>query len=60
MLMIQTSCDDGFAELNTNPNAANEINPNFQFTWVQLRTSGGRYENWRDIGGKGYQRRSGA
>ncbi|MEM9884985.1 MAG: SusD/RagB family nutrient-binding outer membrane lipoprotein [Bacteroidota bacterium] len=45
--MTQTSCDDGFAELNTNPNAANEINPNFQFPWVQLRTSGGRYENWR-------------
>jgi hypothetical protein len=47
MLMVQTSCDDGFAELNTDPNAAAEINPNFQFTWVQLRTSGGRYENWR-------------
>ncbi|MCR9289385.1 MAG: SusD/RagB family nutrient-binding outer membrane lipoprotein [Bacteroidetes bacterium] len=46
-LMVQTSCDDGFADLNTNPNAANEINPGFQFTWVQLRTSGGRYENWR-------------
>ncbi|MEL6718964.1 MAG: SusD/RagB family nutrient-binding outer membrane lipoprotein, partial [Bacteroidota bacterium] len=45
--MTQVSCDEGFAELNTNPNAANEINPNFQFTWVQLRTSGGRYENWR-------------
>jgi len=42
-----TSCDDGFAELNTDPNAANEINPAFQFTYVQLRTSGGRYENWR-------------
>ncbi|MEM8523070.1 MAG: SusD/RagB family nutrient-binding outer membrane lipoprotein [Bacteroidota bacterium] len=45
--MTQVSCDEGFAELNTNPNAANEINPNFQFTAVQLRTSGGRYENWR-------------
>lgn len=46
-MMVNTSCDDGFEDLNTNPNAANEINPNFQFTWVQLRTSGGRYENWR-------------
>ncbi len=47
MLLVQTSCDDGFAEINTNPQAAIEINPNFQFPWVQLRTSGGRYENWR-------------
>lgn len=45
--LTTTSCDNGFEELNTNPNAANEINPNFQFTWIQLRTSGGRYENWR-------------
>lgn len=47
MLMVQTSCDDGFDEINTNPQVAIDINPNFQFTWVQLRTSGGRYENWR-------------
>jgi hypothetical protein len=47
MSLTTTACDDGFAELNTNPNAAIEINPNFQFTWVQLRTSGERYENWR-------------
>jgi hypothetical protein len=47
MLLVQTSCDDGFAEINTDPQVATEINPNFQFTWTQLRTSGGRYENWR-------------
>ena len=47
MMFCQTSCDDGFAELNTDPTASSEINPKFQFTWVQLRTSGGRYENWR-------------
>ena len=47
LLALQTSCDDGFAEINTNPQAAIAINPNFQMTWVQLRTSGGRYENWR-------------
>ncbi|MEM6965629.1 MAG: SusD/RagB family nutrient-binding outer membrane lipoprotein [Bacteroidota bacterium] len=46
-LVLHTSCDDGFSETNVNPTAANAINPNFQFTWVQLRTSGGRYENWR-------------
>lgn len=45
--MFQTSCDDGFDELNVDPTSSPEINPQFQFTWVQLRTSGGRYENWR-------------
>ena len=47
LFFCNTSCDDGFAELNVNPNAANSIDPSFQFPWVQLRTSGGRYENWR-------------
>jgi len=47
MLLFSTSCDENFAEINTDPTAAININPNFQFTYVQLRTSGGRYENWR-------------
>jgi len=47
MLTLHTSCDDGFAEINTNPQAAINIDPTFQMPWVQLRTSGGRYENWR-------------
>ncbi len=47
LLAVQTSCDDGFAEINTNPQAAINIDPNFQMSFVQLRTSGGRYENWR-------------
>lgn len=47
LLFFSTSCDDGFAEINTNPTRAISINPNFQFSWAQLRTSGGRYENWR-------------
>ncbi|MEM1320531.1 MAG: SusD/RagB family nutrient-binding outer membrane lipoprotein [Bacteroidota bacterium] len=47
VMMVSTSCDDGFENLNVNPVTATSINPNFQFTWVQLRTSGGRYENWR-------------
>ena len=46
-MMMHASCDKGFDEVNVNPVAANEINPGFQFTWAQLRTSGGRYENWR-------------
>jgi hypothetical protein len=49
LMLTTTACDDGFAELNTNPNAAIEINPNFQFSWIQLRTSGERYENWRAV-----------
>lgn len=47
VVLINTSCDDGFAELNVDPTVANDIDPRFQFTWVQLRTSGERYENWR-------------
>ena len=47
LLITQVSCDDNFAEINTNPQVATNIDPGFQFTWTQLRTSGGRYENWR-------------
>lgn len=47
LVVFSTGCDDDFASINTNPNAAIEINPGFQFSLVQLRTSGGRYENWR-------------
>ncbi|MFK7933906.1 MAG: SusD/RagB family nutrient-binding outer membrane lipoprotein [Saprospiraceae bacterium] len=47
LMMVQTSCDEGFAELNVDPTTGNQINPGFQFSYVQLRTSGGRYENWR-------------
>lgn len=49
ILAMHTSCDDGFAEINTNPQVANSIDPGFQMTWVQLRTSGARYENWRAV-----------
>lgn len=47
VVLVNTSCDDGFAELNVDPTVSPDINPKFQFSWVQLRTSGGRYENWR-------------
>lgn len=47
LMLTTTACDDGFDEINTDPNAAIEIDPKFQFSWVQLRTSGGRYETWR-------------
>lgn len=47
MMVFQTSCDNDFATINSNPSVAADIDPNFQFTFAQLRTSGGRYENWR-------------
>jgi hypothetical protein len=47
--LVFVSCDDGFEELNVNPTQANEIDPGFQFTYVQLQTSGERYENWRAV-----------
>lgn len=47
--MVFVSCDEGFEDLNVNPTQANEIDPGFQFTYVQLQTSGERYENWRAV-----------
>ena len=46
-LVLFSSCDSGFDELNVNPTQASEINPNFKLTNIQLRISGERYENWR-------------
>lgn len=48
--LLITSCDsldDKFEDLNVNPTQANEIDPNFKLTNIQLRISGERYENWR-------------
>ncbi|MCB0554800.1 MAG: SusD/RagB family nutrient-binding outer membrane lipoprotein [Phaeodactylibacter sp.] len=42
------SCSD-FGDTNIDPLAANEINPDFQFSFLQLRISGERYENWRAV-----------
>jgi len=47
IIFCNTSCDDGFADLNSNPTKALGIDPGYQFSYAQLRTSGGRYENWR-------------
>ncbi|MEM6646886.1 MAG: SusD/RagB family nutrient-binding outer membrane lipoprotein [Bacteroidota bacterium] len=41
------SLDDQFADLNTDPTQADQIDPNFKLTDIQLRISGERYENWR-------------
>ena len=48
--LVVVSCDsldDDFEALNTNPTQANDIDPNFKLTNIQLRISGERYENWR-------------
>ncbi|MBN8586829.1 MAG: SusD/RagB family nutrient-binding outer membrane lipoprotein [Rhodothermia bacterium] len=42
-----TSCDDGFVDINTNPNTANSIDPSFQFTYLQLLTAGDEYTHIR-------------
>ncbi len=46
-LMLFSSCDAGFEELNVNPTQASQIDPNFKLTNIQVRISGERYENWR-------------
>ena len=46
-LMLFSSCDSGFEELNVNPTQADQVDPNFKLTNIQVRISGERYENWR-------------
>jgi len=46
-LVLFSSSDTGFEELNVNPSQASQIDPNFKITKIQLRISGERYENWR-------------
>jgi len=45
--LLIASCDSGFEEMNVNPTQADQISPDFKLTYLQLLTSGGRYENWR-------------
>ncbi len=45
--LLIASCDSGFEEMNINPTQADQINPDFKITYLQLATGGGRYENWR-------------
>lgn len=42
-----TACDEGFEDLNVDPNAAPSLEPGPKFTNAILRTSGDRFENWR-------------
>ena len=45
--LLLASCDSGFEEMNVNPTQADQIDPNFKLTNLQVRISGERYENWR-------------
>ncbi|MEO1485558.1 MAG: SusD/RagB family nutrient-binding outer membrane lipoprotein [Bacteroidota bacterium] len=47
VLFVATSCDDGFEELNVNPNASPDLNPGPKLTATLLFTAGDRFENWR-------------
>lgn len=47
--LVLTGCDfdKGFEEMNVDPTKAAQLDVNNKFASVFLRTSGGRYENWR-------------
>ena len=47
VLVACDGLDDDFEQLNVNPTQADNIDPNFKLTNIQLRISGERYENWR-------------
>ncbi len=42
-----TNCDNGFEELNQDPNSALQLDPGPKLTNTLLRTAGDRFENWR-------------
>ena len=46
-MMLFASCDAGFEEINVNPTQADQVDPNFKLTEIQVNISGQRYENWR-------------
>ncbi len=47
VFLFITSCDDGFEELNQDPNTANDLVPGPKLTNAILRAAGDRFENWR-------------
>lgn len=49
LLMLNSCSNDKLTDLNTDPTAANEIDPGFILAYTQLTTSGERYENWRAV-----------
>jgi len=47
LVLVITSCDNGFEKLNVDPTKSSQIDVTTKFTTALLRTSGERYENWR-------------
>jgi len=47
VLLVFSACDEGFEEINQNPNAATELAPGPKLTATMLRVSGDRFEVWR-------------
>ncbi len=45
-LLTLSACDN-FGDLNVNPTQADQIDPNYKITDIELRIAGERYENWR-------------
>jgi hypothetical protein len=47
LLLVFTSCDSGYEELNVDPTKSSQIDAASKLTATQLRMSGERYEAWR-------------
>ncbi|EIJ38808.1 hypothetical protein JoomaDRAFT_1803 [Galbibacter orientalis DSM 19592] len=46
-MLVFSSCDKGFEEINVNPTKPSQVGVTTKLTSTQLFTSGERYENWR-------------
>ncbi|MEO0468287.1 MAG: SusD/RagB family nutrient-binding outer membrane lipoprotein [Bacteroidota bacterium] len=47
MAIFSTSCDNGFAELNTNPSTSDNLDGEFLLNFALNRAASSRYETWR-------------
>ena len=46
-LLFLGACTEDFAEINTNPNEADNIDPRLQFSYVLNQAASERYDQWR-------------
>lgn len=49
LAILLVSCDgmSDFGDMNEDPTAANDLNPDYEFTTLQLGVAGSRWETWR-------------
>lgn len=47
LMLLTTSCDKDFGDLNTNPNTSDNLDTKFLLNFVINRSGSSRYENWR-------------